>query len=234
VKNKFKLQSKTREDNIECWWIITENNVSSDLFYNETDALRYLKRCNSIEKEFKIEDYFYPPTMKKPCFRIVFEESFTSKLISWVEKMGGEDHNKDELKYFSSFSLYGRYFRVLPSMNMIQMGDSDFYRWANSVEATSKIPLTENDFISCMAEFKTKLDNNVDKDSLINSILEDLNNVDYIILHELFSSLTIERMDYNKDRAIYDIEELLRDLPINDVKKFKILIKNTKEMYSTN
>lgn len=233
-KNQFKLKSEVREDGVERWWIITPNNVSSDFFYNKDDASRHMKRCESLEKEFKIEEYFYPPHMKKPSFQIDFEESFVLNFISWFEKMGGEDHNKDELKYFSSFSLYGRYFRVLPSINMIQMGDNDFDRWANSVEETSTIPLTEEDFIACMVDFKNKLDDSVIKNSLIELIIEDLKEVEYIVLSELFESLTTDHVSYKKDELIYDIEELLKELSLGEIENFNTLIKGKKEQFYTN
>jgi hypothetical protein len=234
MKNKFKQKSEVREDGVERWWVVTPNNVSSDFFYNKDDVSRYMKRCESLEEEFKIEEYFYPPHMKKPSFRIEFEESFVLNFISWFEKMGGEDHNKDEIKNFSSFSLYGRYFRVLPSIGIIQMGDSDFDRWANSVEETSDIPLTEEDFVACMIDFKSKLDDGVIKNSLIELIVEDLKEVDYIVLSQLFESLSTDRVDYKKDRVIYDIEELLLELTTGEVEKFNTLIKSKKEQFHTN
>jgi hypothetical protein len=232
MKNKFNLQSTIRSDDTECWWITTENNVSSEIFYNKDDALRHLKRCQSLEKAFKVEEYFYPPHMKKPCFRISLEDSFIVNFISWFKELGGEDHNKEELKYFSSFSLYGRYFRVLPCSNMIQMSDANFDRWANSVEETSIIPLNKDDFIDCMSDFKTKLTTTATKDALIDTMLDDFENVDYSVLSELFESLTTNQIDHKKKRLIYDIEELLRDLTLPEIEQFSVLVVDKKAAFS--
>ena len=135
------------------WYnIVDEENVPSEIENSDYEEIaQYQKHLKSLNQNIfrkKVNNW-----NGRPSFCIELKKSYISKFLYWLECIDGvEIYKPRSRRFFYNFQINGVEFRVLPSLNVIEMGDNDFDRWANSGLNEVNIPTNKNEFLSVMEE----------------------------------------------------------------------------------
>jgi len=121
-------------------------------YIEEAEAI--LNHFNSLNPHIFRKKASLRPYAEKPFFHIELKRTYVSKLLHWLENVKGvEIYKPRQRRFFYNFRINGVEFRVLPTLNIIEMGDDDFDRWANSSHTSLPIPTNQKEFIYTMMRF---------------------------------------------------------------------------------